>query len=181
MHNCVLLKEDFEMNITKKAIKYVAALMGVAVVAFGLSRITTVSAQSSTTVPSGTFSCLINANYSGYVTRHSTGSDAQAVNALLVFTFGSTTPNTGTLVASVINNVSNFERPNPTTATSTSLPYPVAFTLTQVTAAQNVYRLVSDTPGDVPYYIAVVNSGNSLLFMSAPSDDKVHNGACQKV
>ena len=79
------------------------------------------------------------------------------------------------------NNVNNFEKANPTTVTSTSLPYPVNFTLTQITAAQNVFKLVSDTSGDVPYYIAVVNGGNSLLFMSGPSDDKVHNGACQKV
>ena len=169
------------MSLTQKTVRYVAALMGIAVIAFGISRITAVNAQSSATAPTGTFSCLINANYSGYVTKFSTNSDPQAVNALLVFNFSSTTPNTGTLIASVINNVSNFERPNPTTATSTSLPYPVAFTLTQVTAAQNVYRLVSDTPGDVPYYIAVVNDGKSLLFMSAPSDNKVHNGACQKV
>lgn len=169
------------MSFTQKTVRYVGALIGLAVVAFGLSRITAVSAQSSTTVPTGTFSCLINANYSGYVTKNSSGTDPQAVNALLVFNFSSTTPNTGTLIASVINNVSNFERPSPTTATSTSLPYPVAFTLTQVTAAQNVYRLVSDTPGDVPYYIALVNNGNSLLVMSAPSNNKVHNGACQKV
>lgn len=138
-------------------------------------------AQSASMAPTGTFACLINANYSGYVNKTSKTSDAQAVNALLVFTFSSTAPNTGTLVASITNNVSNFERANPTTATSTSLPYPVAFTLTQITPAQNVFKLVSDTSGDVPYYIAVVNGGNSLLFMSAPSDDKVHNGACQKV
>lgn len=168
----------FSLNKTSK---FVTAFIGISLLAFGLSKINTVGAQSSSTPPTGTFACLINANYSGYINKTSNSSDAQAVNALLVFTFSSTVPNTGNLVASVINNVSDFERASPTTATSTSLPYPVAFTLTQITAAQNVYKLVSNTSGDVPYYIAVVNSGNSLLFMSAPSNDKVHNGACQKV
>ena len=169
------------MSIWNKSIKYAFAFLGLCLVAFGLSKINAVVAQSSSTAPTGTFACLINANYSGYVNKTTSSSDAQAVNALLVFNFSSTVSNTGTLVASVINNVSNFERSSPTTATSTSLPYPVAFTLTQITAAQNVYKLISDTSGDVPYYIAVVNGGNSLLFMSAPSNDKVHNGACQKV
>jgi hypothetical protein len=168
----------FSLN---KTIKFVSVFIGISLVAFGLSRISAVGAQSSSTPPSGTYACLINANYSGYINKTSKSTDAQAVNALLVFNFSSTVPNTGSLVASVINNVSGFEGTTPTTATSTSLPYPVAFTLTQITNAQNVYKLVSDTSGDVPYYIAVVNSGNSLLFMSGPSKDKVHNGACQKV
>lgn len=146
----------------------------------GLSLLT-FGSQAASSAPSGTFACLINANYSGYVNKSSKLSEAQSINALLVFNFSSTAPNTGTLIASVINNVSNFERANPTTATTTALPYPVNFTLTQITSAQNVFKLVSDTSGDVPYYIAVVNGGNSLLFMSGPSDDKVHNGTCQKV
>ena len=169
------------MLFFNKTFKYITALAGIGILAFGLSRITHVIAQSSSSAPTGTFSCLINANYSGYVAKTKNSTDPQAVNALLVFNFSSSVPNTGTLVASVINNVSNFEGVAPTTATSTSLPFPVAFTLTQITSAQNVFKLISDTKGDVPYYIAVVNSGNSLLFMSAPSDDKVHNGACQKV
>ena len=161
--------------------KFVTAFICISLLAFGLSKINTVGAQSSSTPPTGTFACLINANYSGYINKTSKSADAQSVNALLVFTFSSTVPNTGSLVASIINNVSGFEGASPTTATSTSLPYPVAFTLTQITNAQNVYKLVSDTNGDVPYYIAVVNGGNSFLFMSGPSKDKVHNGACQKV
>lgn len=161
------------MSISNKVINKAAVLIGLSLLAFGV--------QSASSAPTGTFACLINANYSGYVNKTSKISESQSVNALLVFNFSSTVPNTGTLVASVINNVSNFERANPTTVTSTSLPYPVNFTLTQITAAQNVFKLVSDTSGDVPYYIAVVNGGNSLLFMSGPSDDKVHNGACQKV
>ena len=168
------------MNFAIKVIKYTAALTAVSIIALGLSRVATVGAQSSSSAPSGTFTCLINANYSGYINAK-TNANQQAVNALLVFNFSSTTPNTGTLVASVINNVNDFEGSNPITSTSTSLPNPVAFTLTQITAAQNIYKLVSDTDGDVPYYIALVNGGNSLFFMSAPSDDKVHNGACQKV
>jgi len=169
------------MNTFNRSLKFLAAFIGISLVAFGLSTVNPIRAQSSSNVPSGTFTCLINANYSGYISKTTSSTDSQSVNALLVFNFSSTVPNTGSLVASVINNVSNFERASPTTSTSTSLPNPVAFTLTQTTAAQNVYKLVSNTPGDVPYYIAVVNSGNSLLFMSAPSSDKVHNGACQKV
>lgn len=167
---------------TQKMVRLIGYFLVLVSLAFIMSRMDFATAQSSSSGPSGKFSCLINANYSGYMS-HSTAKvdEREAVNALLVFNFSSTTPNTGTLVAAVINNVSNFERSSPTTTTSTSLPNPVSFTLTQVTAAQNVYRLVSDTPGDVPYYIAVVNNGNSILFMSAPSDDKVHNGACQKV
>lgn len=161
------------MSIWNKAVTKATVFIGLSFLAFG--------AQSASSAPTGTFACLINANYSGYVNKTSKISESQSVNALLVFNFSSTTPNTGTLVATVTNNVNNFEKANPTTVTSTSLPYPVNFTLTQITAAQNVFKLVSDTSGDVPYYIAVVNGGNSLLFMSGPSDDKVHNGACQKV
>ncbi len=161
------------MPIWNIAVTKVTIFIVLSLLAFG--------AKSASSAPAGTFTCLINANYSGYVNKTSKTSEAQSVNALLVFNFSSSTPNTGTLVASVTNNVSNFERANPTTVTSTSLPYPVTFTLTQITPAQNVFKLVSDTSGDVPYYIAVVNGGNSLLFMSGPSDDKVHNGASQKV
>jgi hypothetical protein len=161
------------MRIWNFAVTKVTIFIVLSLLAFG--------AKSASSAPTGTFTCLINANYSGYINKTSKTSEAQSVNALLVFNFSSSTPNTGTLVASVTNNVSNFERANPITVTSTSLPYPVNFTLTQITAAQNVFKLVSDTSGDVPYYIAVVNGGNSLLFMSGPSDDKVHNGACQKV
>jgi len=169
------------MSIINKAIKYLAAFAGISLVAFGLSRVTAVSAQSSGAAPSGTFTCLINANYSGYINKTSNDAAEQSVNALLVFNFSSTVPNTGTLVASVINNVRNFEKLNASTSTSTSLPSPVAFTLTQITAAANVYEMVSDTPGDATYYIALVNDGKSMFFMSSPDDDKVHNGACQKV
>lgn len=169
------------MHIFKKFRQTVRLLAGISMLAVGFFIATTVNAQSSYSAPTGTFTCLINANYSGYINKTTRSSEPQAVNALLVFSFSSTVPNTGSLVASVINNVVDFERANPTTSTSTSLPYPVAFKLTQITAAKNVYKLVSDTSGDVPYYIGVVNNGNTLLFMSAPSDDKVHNGACQKV
>lgn len=169
------------MSILHKIIQSAANLTGLGVLALSLFSASSANAQSSYSAPTGTFTCLINANYSGYINKTTRSSEPQAVNALLVFSFSSTVPNTGSLVASVINNVVDFERANPTTSTSTSLPYPVAFKLTQITAAKNVYKLVSDTSGDVPYYIAVVNNGNTLLFMSAPSDDKVHNGACQKV
>lgn len=165
----------------KKITQYIGTLTVLVLVALGLSRVATVTAQSSSSAPTGTFSCLINANYSGYNAKFINSSDDQAINALLVFNFSASTPNTGTLVASVINNVSGFETQSAATSTSTSLPYPVAFTLQQVTAAPNVYRLISDTPGDVPYYFAVTNGGNSLFFMSAPTNNKTHNGACQKV
>lgn len=167
------------MNTLKKIAQYLGALTAISLVAFGLSRTALVSAQSSSNVPSGTFTCLINANYSGYNTKFQNSAD-QAINAILVFNFSSTVPNTGTLIASVINNVSNFETNSARTTTSTSLPYAVAFTIEQVTPASNVYKLTSDTPGDVPYYFAVTNGGNSLFIMSAPTNNKTHNGACQK-
>jgi hypothetical protein len=169
------------MKTIAKSIMSFIFSKNISIFAIGFLSLSVATAQSSYSAPSGTFACLINANYSGYNNKTSKSSDAQTVNALLVFEFSATVPNTGNLVASVMNNVIDFERSNPTTKTSTALPYPVAFKLTQITAAKNVYKLVSDTNGDVPYYIAVVNSGNTLLFMSAPSSDKVHNGACQKV
>ena len=168
------------MNTMKKTVKYVAALTGIALVAFGLSRVPAVSAQSSSATPSGTFTCLINANYSGYVAKTRNTSD-QAVNALLVINFSSTTPNTGTLVGLVVNNVNNFESATVNTQTVTSTPAPVTFTLTQVTPATNIYKMVSATPGDNPYYLAMVNNGSSMFIMASPSNDKTHNGACQKV
>jgi hypothetical protein len=97
--------------------------------------------------------------------------------------FSSATPNTGTLVAVVVNNVNNFEQANAssTTYTTNTNSTPVNFTLTQVTPAANIFRMVSDTPGDDPYYIAMVNNGNAMFLMASPSNDKTHNGACQKV
>lgn len=168
------------MSFVRKTPKYLAALAGISMVAFGLSRVANVSAQSSSSAPSGTFTCLINANYSGYLTKAANTSE-QAVNALLVINFSTATPNTGTLVGLVVNNVNNFESTSANTQTATSTTQPVNFTLTQVTPATNVYRMVSDTPGDNPYYIAMVNNGNSMFIMASPSNDKTHNGACQKV
>ena len=164
---------------TKKFFQVVGSLAVISGLAFGLSRIATVNAQSSSNIPAGTFTCLINANYSGYIARTKLTTDPQSVNALLVINFNGSTG--GSLTGLVINNVNDFETPTATTTTSTSTPSPVNFTITQVTPASNVYRMVSDTPGDVPYYIALANSGNSMFIMSAPSDDKTHNGACQKV
>ena len=164
---------------TKKFFQVLGSLAVISGLAFGLSRIATVNAQSSSSIPSGTFTCLINANYSGYIARTKLTTDPQSVNALLVINFNGLTG--GSLTGLVINNVNDFETPTATTTTSTSTPSPVNFTITQVTPATNVYRMVSDTPGDVPYYIALANSGNSMFIMSAPSDDKTHNGACQKV
>ena len=164
---------------TKKFFQVLGSLAVISGLAFGLSRIATVNAQSSSSIPSGTFTCLINANYSGYIARTKLTTDPQSVNALLVINFNGSTG--GSLTGLVINNVNDFETPTATTTTSTSTPSPVNFTITQVTPATNVYRMVSDTPGDVPYYIALANSGNSMFIMSAPSDDKTHNGACQKV
>lgn len=169
------------MSTIKNIVKSALALSALALIAFGLPRIASVSAQSSSLAPSGMFTCLINANYSGYLAKLYDPSEHETVNALLVINFSSAAPLTGSLVASVINNVTGFEGLNPATATTTSLPDPVTFTLTQVTDAQNVFSLQSNTPGDVLYYIAVVNGGDSLLLMSAPTADKVHNGACQKV
>jgi hypothetical protein len=161
-----------------KTFKFVSVLSGIALVAFALSRSPIVVAQSSNTTPIGTFTCLINANYSGYLNKTSNSNDPQSVNALLVFNF---TSSSASLTAVVVNEVNDFEGPSPTTVTNTSLPNPIPFSLTPLAGTSNILKLQSNTPGDVPYYIAVVNSGNSLLFMSAPSNDKVHNGACQKV
>ena len=173
------------MKNLKKVAQYFGALTAISLVAFGLSRTALVNAQSSSNVPSGTFTCLINANYSGYAAKAkadaiSDNTSSEAINALLVINFTSATQ--GNLSGVVINNVSNFENSSSaSTSTVTTTDSPVTFTLTQVTPAQNVYRMVSNTPGDVPYYIALANSGNSLFIMSAPSNDKTHNGACQKV
>ena len=173
------------MNKATKIAQYIAGLAAISLVALGLSRTAWVNAQSSSNSPSGTFTCLINANYSGYVAKAkaeaiSDSTSAEAINALLVINF--TSPTQGTLSGVVINNVRNFENSSTvSTSTITTTDSPVSFTLTQVTPAQNVYRMVSNTPGDVPYFIALANNGNSLFIMSAPSNDKTHNGACQKV
>jgi hypothetical protein len=168
------------MKAFQNTARYLAGFAAIGALAFGLSRVAVVNAQSSSNTPTGTFTCLINANYSGYVAK-ATSTSNQAVNALMVINFSSATPNTGTLVGIVVNNVRDFEKATAATSTATSTESPVKFTLTQVTPAQNVFRMVSDTPGDVPYYIAVTNGGNSLFIMSAPPSDKTHNGACQKV
>ena len=155
-------------------------LMITSLIALGLFSATTAGAQSTSTAPSGTYACLINVNFSGYTAKATNNKkEAQSVNAILIFTFDPSTPKVATLNGLVTNEVSNFE--NATTAsisTAISTPAPVEFTVKPNASSKYIYKLVSNTPGDVPYYIAVANGGNTYFLQSGVGRG---TGVCQSV
>lgn len=150
--------------------------------AFLISRMNSATAQTSGTAPSGTYVCLTNSNMSGYIAnKTSDTSGTTGINQMFTLTFNPSTPTQVTLGGLVANSISHFENPNTvSTATSATQPNGVA-TLTANTPAPYIYKMVASGGGVTDYYIGVTNGGNSLFFMSAPTNTSTMNGACQKV
>jgi hypothetical protein len=90
------------------------------------------------------------------------------------FTSGSNTVS----IKGVANQVTNFERTNPGTVTTLfDTPFTATYSATTIT---NLFKVTDPTDkvnGDS--YIAVVNSGNTLLFMGAPTTTSTDNAICQ--
>ena len=128
----------------------------------------------STNSLSGTYGCLQNKNFGGFVSAKTGGT--QAINNILLITF--TSGSNTFSIKGVANQVTNFERANPATVT-TLFDTPATATYS-ATTIPNLFKVTDPTdPVNGDSYIAVVNSGNTLLFMGAPTTTSTDNAICQ--
>ena len=128
----------------------------------------------STNSLSGTYGCLQNKNFGGFVSAKTGGT--QAINNILLITFTA-----GSNIASIKgvgNQVTNFEGSSPGTVTTLfDTPATATYSATTIT---NLFKVTDPTdPVNGDSYIAVVNSGNTLLFMGAPTTTSTDNAICQ--
>jgi hypothetical protein len=128
----------------------------------------------STTSLSGTYGCLQNKNFGGFVSAKTGGT--QSINNILLITF--TSGSNTVSIKGVANQVTNFERANPGTVTTLfDTPATATYSATTIT---NLFKVTDPTdPVNGDSYIAVVNSGNTLLFMGAPTTTSTDNAICQ--
>jgi len=128
----------------------------------------------STNSLSGTYGCLQNKNFGGFVSAKTGGT--QTINNILLITF--TSGSNTVSIKGVANQVTNFERANPGTVTTFfDTPGTATYTATTIT---NLFKVTDPTdPVNGDSYIAVVNSGNTLLFMGTPTTTSTDNAICQ--
>jgi len=128
----------------------------------------------STNSLSGTYGCLQNKNFGGFVSAKTGGT--QSINNILLITF--TSGSNTVSIKGVANQVTNFERANPGTVTTFfDTPGTATYTATTIT---NLFKVTDPTdPVNGDSYIAVVNSGNTLLFMGTPTTTSTDNAICQ--
>jgi len=128
----------------------------------------------STNSLSGTYGCLQNKNFGGFVSAKTGGT--QSINNILLITF--TSGSNTVSIKGVANQVTNFERTNPGTVTTLfDTPATATYSATTIT---NLFKVTDPTdPVNGDSYIAVVNSGNTLLFMGAPTTTSTDNAICQ--
>lgn len=128
----------------------------------------------STNSLSGTYGCLQNKNFGGFVSAKTGGT--QSINNILLITF--TSGSNTVSIKGVSNQVTNFERANPGTVTTLfDTPATATYSATTIT---NLFKVTDPTdPVNGDSYIAVVNSGNTLLFMGAPTTTSTDNAICQ--
>ena len=128
----------------------------------------------STNSLSGTYGCLQNKNFGGFVSAKTGGT--QSINNILLITF--TSGSNTVSIKGVANQVTNFERANPGTVTTLfDTPATATYSATTIT---NLFKVTDPTdPVNGDSYIAVVNSGNTLLFMGAPTTTSTDNAICQ--
>ena len=118
----------------------------------------------------------------GYVAMNSADSTATpGINQLFTITFDPSTPTRATIGGLVGNSVSHFEDPTQARTTTTATQPNITASVTANNPSPYIYKLVASSGGVSDYYIGVANSGNSLFFMSAPTNTSTMNGACQKV
>jgi hypothetical protein len=93
---------------------------------------------------------------------------------ILTFTQGSS----NVTVKGIVNKVTNFEKSN--AATNTTIMDSGSTQTYEATTIGNVFKL-KDTinPENGTSYFAVVNSGNTLMMLSAPTSTSTDNGICQ--
>ena len=115
-----------------------------------------------------------NKNFGGFVSAKTGGT--QTINNILLITF--TSGSNTVSIKGVANQVTNFERANPGTVTTFfDTPSTATYTATTIT---NLFKVTDPTdPVNGDSYIAVVNSGNTLLFMGAPTTTSTDNAICQ--
>ena len=128
----------------------------------------------STNSLSGTYGCLQNKNFGGFVSAKTGGT--QSINNILLITF--TSGSNTVSIKGVANQVTNFERANPGTVTTFfDTPGTATYTATTIT---NLFKVTDPTdPVNGDSYMAVVNSGNTLLFMGTPTTTSTDNAICQ--
>jgi hypothetical protein len=126
---------------------------------------------------SGTFGCLQNKNFGGFVKAKTGGS--QSINNILMLTF--TEGSNVVAVRGVENKVLDFEGVNPRTVTAIfdEAGFSVNYSATKIS---NLYKLSDGTDSENGNsYFAVANSGNTLLMMGAPTTTSTDNAVCQKI
>lgn len=166
----------------QKTMKVVISFLALVSLAFLMSRMSAATAQSSSTAPSGTYVCLTNSNMSGYVANKTSDRNGTVgINQMFTIVFNPSTPTQATIGGLVANAISNYEDPSSVSTTTSATRPNIVATLTADTPAPYIYKLVASSGGVTDYYIGVTNGGNSLFFMSAPTDTSTQNGACQKV
>ena len=127
---------------------------------------------------SGTFGCLSNPNFSGFVNRLSKGSgSSNGANTLLLITFTSGSPNV--TLSGDSNNINNFEQIKATN-TAQSIINATHFYYTPNTPVANMLTDTSSTPAFSSYFV-LVNAGKTLLGIDAPTVDRNNNMVCQAI
>ncbi len=131
----------------------------------------------------GTYTCLTDKNFGGFVARKSGDTSPNGIDDLMVskFTAGS---NQIICCGAISNSVLNFEMN--TAQISTDIVPPSAiqnFNISYTTTAiSNIYKV---TIGAVStnnfYYFSVVDSGSKLLIMSAPTTTSPSSGICHRL
>jgi hypothetical protein len=172
---CSTQAKEFQMTKLKLEIDIkIAIFIGllIAVIALGM-RVKVVNATSLGSM-SGTYACLQNRNFGGHVTTK-TGGDS-AINFLMILTF--TQGSSNVTVKGIVNKVTNFEKSN--AATTTTIMDSGSTQTYEATTIGNVFKLKDTTnPENGTSYFAVVNSGNTLMMLSAPTSTSTDNGICQ--
>ena len=157
--------------------KLIVVLSAIIVIQFLFLVMKEVKATSVSTL-SGTYGCLYNANFSGFVARAKIDlTTLNLVNSLFTMTF---TPGSTTVAYRGITNSvnylfeSNYARNHPDTSYSGTATY------TANNPATNFFK-ITDTSTGVPLdsYFLVVNSGNTIMFLDALTGSRNASGVCQ--
>lgn len=138
------------------------------------------NAQTTGGVVTGTFVCLSSSHFAGYIASKTADSGSAGVNQLFTVSFDAAN-NTATINGLVGNYVNNFEKTNATTSTSATVAS-LLVTVIPNSPSPYLYKMVdASKASNNTYYFGLTNSGNTLLFTSAPTSTSTMQGACQKV
>jgi len=126
----------------------------------------------------GTFGCVANPIFAGFVNRVTNGSGSNPDGNglfLIKFTAGSSMVS----MSGVSNTINNFEKNN-ASVKSNIFSNLTHFNYTPNSPFENMY-LMQDTSSSPPFvsYFIMVNSGKTLIGIDAPTVDKNSNIVCQ--